>query len=101
MAYEIAIKSDQVLVTVKNTLNVKVADDLFMDLQGLIDAGERHIVVDMKNTEYIDSTGLGVFSELKHILDEKNGTIKAINVQDYCYEAFDSAHMVEEFLEEQ
>lgn len=100
MQYDVTIQDGQVLVTVNGSLNVKVADELSGDLHELIDRGERHFVVDLGKTEYIDSAGLGVFVETRERLDDVNGSIKVVNLTGYCREAFQAVRMIEDYCEE-
>lgn len=52
--------ADSVVVAVRGQVDVYTAHDLRDRLTGFVDAGERHLIVDLAGVEFLDSTGLGV-----------------------------------------
>src|SRR5918997_14013 len=53
-------EADSVVVAVRGQIDVYTAHHLRDTLTGFVDAGERHLIVDLGGVEFLDSTGLGV-----------------------------------------
>jgi len=52
--------ADRVVVAVGGQIDVYTAHIVRDRLTGFVDAGQRHIIVDLEGVDFLDSTGLGV-----------------------------------------
>lgn len=50
-------------------------------LETIIRGGAQKIVIDMKNVEQLDSSGIGVFINASKLMSPKNGEIAIFNIQ--------------------
>jgi anti-sigma B factor antagonist len=57
-------------------------------MQQMIDSGVTNLIVDMREVELVDSTGIGVLIGIQNNLKLKNGTLKLINVSDDIQKMF-------------
>jgi len=64
------------VVRIEGEVDLFSAPDLRTTLDNLIEAGTRHIVVDLATVEFLDSSGLGALvGALKHLRAIGSGTI--------------------------
>ena len=65
---DVSTRGDWSVVTVGGEIDVATAPRLREQLIALVNGGRHHIVVDLENVDFIDSTGLGVLiSGLKRV----------------------------------
>jgi anti-sigma B factor antagonist len=64
------------------------ARELRQRMQQMIDSGVTNLIVDMREVELVDSTGIGVLIGIQNNLKLKNGTLKLINVSDDIQKMF-------------
>jgi len=74
--HKISIQCDQVEVEVTGPIDVKQATQLRSDLFVLVNKGHKKFVIDLTQTEYMDSTGLGVFVSLRNRLEHCDGNVR-------------------------
>jgi anti-sigma B factor antagonist len=60
LSLETRQENDRTVVEVGGEIDVYTAPKLRECISGLVDAGERQIIVDLEQVEFMDSTGLGV-----------------------------------------
>ena len=72
-------KNDILIVSIKGRLDASTADQLRQKLRQAIEEGTLKIILDCKNLEYISSSGLRVFYEIMHTLEEKTGKLVVAN----------------------
>ena len=67
------------IVRVKGELDLSTAPALRTELKRLIAEGARHLLLDLKDVTFIDSSGLVVFIYVRRRLLQKEGTFALIN----------------------
>jgi anti-sigma B factor antagonist len=60
LSLETRQENDRTVVEVGGEIDVYTAPKLRECISGLVDAGQRQIIVDLEQVEFMDSTGLGV-----------------------------------------
>ncbi len=64
-------------------------DELRQELLGLINEGEKRIIIDLKATEMIDSSGIGLLISMKNsLVDAGGGEVEIINISNDIMELF-------------
>lgn len=76
------------VVEVKGWVEISTAPQLRDTAIRLIDEGHIHLVLDLSETEFIDSTGLGVVVGLLHRLRSRDGSLVIAGAQDRVLHAF-------------
>ncbi|MFG0276209.1 MAG: STAS domain-containing protein [Phycisphaerales bacterium] len=77
------------VVTVTNErITADAAAELFTLILELSNDGAKHFVLDLQNSTYLDSAGLGVLVRLLQQLDESGGRIALANVNPYVASLF-------------
>jgi anti-sigma B factor antagonist len=66
------------VVTVAGEVDLYSAPELKMHVLDAIDSGKNHIIVDLTNTTFIDSTTLGVLVGARKRLREHNGVLAVV-----------------------
>jgi anti-sigma B factor antagonist len=82
------MEDKSVLLTINGILNAHTAPDLKQKIEAMIDAGNRKLIVDMSEVEFVDSSGLAaIVSGLKktHALD---GSLVLVGVHPNVMEVF-------------
>ncbi len=69
------VQDERVIVTISGEVDVFTSPRLRDALQDLIGAGHVHLVVDLGNVEFMDSTGLGVLVGVFHRLQAVDGSM--------------------------
>ncbi|MCR2044489.1 STAS domain-containing protein [Anaerosalibacter massiliensis] len=69
------IGDDKIIISISGDLTVDRAISLRKDLLNYIAKGYNHIVADVTNLDFIDSTGLGVLVATNKIAHKKNGEV--------------------------
>ncbi len=77
---EISRQDDQVVITPQQDIVASVAADLRLMLKEQIDQGCRELVLDLRQVEMIDSTGIGLLIAAHNSLNKSGGKLKAINL---------------------
>lgn len=75
------IDKDVLIISADGGLNVQTAPQFVGELEGLIDAGLRKIIVDCSRLDYISSYGLGVLARLQAKLRNRGGDVKLAGVK--------------------
>lgn len=77
------------IVSLSGYLDAHTATDLEKTMQGLLNDGNRRIVVDFTNLEYISSAGLGVFMVFIESVRTDGGDIKLASMKERVFSVFD------------
>jgi len=79
------------VLSLSGRLDAYNATEVDKKLEPLIDAGQSHLVIDLKNLEYISSSGLRVFLSALKKVKKLEGDIKLCCMQPFIKEVFDIA----------
>ena len=74
------IENDVLVLAADGGLNAQTAEEFVRDIEKLVDAGVRKIIVDCSKLEYISSYGLGVLIRLHKRLKSHGGDVKVCSV---------------------
>ncbi len=69
-------------------VDIENSNDLWIFFKTLTDGGAKKIMVDMKNLEYIDSSGIGVIINTAKLLRPKKGDIVLVNISQSVKDIF-------------
>jgi anti-anti-sigma factor len=69
-------------------VDLENSNDLWIFFKTLADGGAKKFIVDMKNLEYIDSSGIGVIINTAKLIRPKKGDIVLINVSQSIRDIF-------------
>ena len=86
---ETAKRGDATILSLRGEIDVYTAPRLRQAIVDLIDAGERRIVVDMENVDFLDSTGLGVLVEGLKRAKGNDGDLSIVATHDKILKIFD------------
>ncbi len=75
------VDSDVLVLKADGGLNARTAESFVSDLEKLVDAGLRKIIVDCSGLSYISSYGLGVLVRLHGRLGRHGGNVKIASVK--------------------
>ena len=67
-------------IDLNRKLDLETANDYWIFFKTMIDGGGLKIIVDMKNLDYIDSSGIGILINSAKLLRKSRGDIVLINV---------------------
>ena len=88
MTFNVNYNDDNNLIAeLSGDLDINVVDDFRDDILNKID-GSKDIILDIKNLDYIDSTGLGVVMTIYKEAIEKGRTLKVKNAKRNIYKLF-------------
>lgn len=79
---------DQLTGTLKGRLDTVCAEQFGRDMQPLMDAAHRSILLDCTALEYISSSGLRLFLTLRKQVAAKGGKLTLSNLNDDVQEVF-------------
>ena len=80
--------ADSVVVAVRGQIDVSTAHHLRDRLTGFVDAGERHLIVDLDGVDFLDSTGLGVLVGGLKRVRESDGSLELVCNQERLLKIF-------------
>jgi anti-sigma B factor antagonist len=81
-------EGDRTVVVVGGEIDVYTAPKLREQLIDLVSAGNYHIVVDMENVEFLDSTGLGVLVGGLKRVRAHDGSLRLVCTQERILKIF-------------
>ena len=79
---------DHTVVSVAGEIDVYTAPQLREKLIDLVDAGDHRIVVDMREVEFLDSTGLGVLVGTLKRVNSAHGSLSLVCAQERILKIF-------------
>ena len=82
-----------VVIDVPNRLTIDTADELKKQLKNLVDDGIVQVVVNLAETDYMDSSGLGAIVSKIAVTRSKNGDVRLAAVQKYIDYLLDLTHL--------
>lgn len=97
MAFDIKYREESSLVAeIYGDLDINSVEDFKTNILSKID-GNKDLVLDLKNLDYIDSTGLGAFMVVYKNLSEKNRNVFVVNAKKNIYKLFKITELDEIF----
>ena len=81
------LEGEKLTVAISGRLDTTTAPELEEALKESMD-GISELVIDFTETEYISSAGLRVLLAFAQEMEERDGSIKAVNVSDFLHKAF-------------
>jgi len=82
-------KGNVKILHVSEKLDAKSSFTLEENLNGTIKAGEKYLAMDFEKLDYISSAGLRVLLSIAKNLNQKEGKVKLVNLQNPVKEVFD------------
>ena len=73
------------------------ADTVYRAVDEAVNAGERHILVDLENISWTDSSGLGVLMRVHDLLRRTGGSFKLIHVPTRIVRIFEVTKLITVF----
>jgi len=84
-------KGNALILALSGRLDTMTAKSLEEKILGVINAGERHLVVDCSLLDYVSSSGLRVLLMAAKRLHNANGKIVLCSLKDHVKQVFDLA----------
>lgn len=90
-------KEDYKLVEIKGDLDIYAEDEFrdFIELE--LENIDKNLVIDIKDLDYLDSTGLGLFMKIYKKVNEKGKSVKIINPKENILKLFKITDLTEVF----
>ena len=88
-------EGDLLTVCLKNRLDAMNSSDVQQALEPLLN-GIKHLRLDLSNLNYISSAGLRVLLFLRQELEEKNGDMELLHVNQIVMDVFDVTGLLED-----
>lgn len=90
-------KEDYKLVEIKGDLDIYAEDEFrdFIELE--LENIDKDLVIDIKDLDYLDSTGLGLFMKIYKNVNEKGKSVKIINPKENILKLFKITDLTEVF----
>ena len=82
-----------VVIEIPERLTTETADDLKLLFKELIAGEQYRIVLDLSNTRYMDSSGLGAIVSKISVLRSNSGDIKLACAQQYILDLLELTHI--------
>lgn len=86
---EQSIDAERHVLAVRGEIDLFTAPELKQVLAESIEAGRNHIVVDLTETTFLDSTALGVLIGAVKRLRSRNGALAIVNVDENIAKTFE------------
>jgi anti-sigma B factor antagonist len=84
-------RKSSVILELKGRLDTVSSDSLGSKIEGLIDRGERHLVLDFSELNYISSSGLRVLLRAAKRVKAVNGKLALVSLNDQNQAVFEIA----------
>lgn len=83
------LDNDMAVIEIDGEIDIYTSSDLKDALIQQIDSGTKHIIMDLENVTYIDSSGIGVFISTLATLKKLGGKICIIKITDSVKKVFE------------
>lgn len=90
------VENGCVVVKIKGSMYLHIADRVSDEIEEVITTGEKKIMVDLSETDYIDSSGLGVLVDAKKAMDAAGGEFQIIGLHEDIVPLFQQTRMDKE-----
>ena len=91
------IENNNLLVKIEGEVDVYTSIDLKKELSKYIEDGEKSIIIDLDQVNYMDSSGLGVLVAVLKELKKVGGDLKLINLPLSVKKIFDLTRLTKFF----
>lgn len=88
MKINIQRNGDEVVVALNGELDTVTTAQMGEELNRIIEMASNQLIIDCKDLEYISSSGLRFFMQLKRHSEQLNGTVTLKNLNDDVKEVF-------------
>ena len=88
MKINIQRNGDEVVVALNGELDTVTTAQMDEELNRIIEMASNQLIIDCKDLEYISSSGLRFFMQLKRHSEQQNGTVTLINMNQDVKEVF-------------
>jgi anti-anti-sigma factor len=88
MKINIQRNGDEVVVALNGELDTVTTAQMGEELNRIIEMASNQLIIDCKDLEYISSSGLRFFMQLKRHSEQQNGTVTLINMNQDVKEVF-------------
>lgn len=88
MKINIQRNGDEVVVALNGELDTVTTAQMGEELNRIIEMASNQLIIDCKDLEYISSSGLRFFMQLKRHSEQLNGTVTLINMNQDVKEVF-------------
>ncbi len=85
------------LIEVKGDLDIYSEDEFRSFIEKEIEGADKDMVIDIKDLDYLDSTGLGLFMKIYKIAKEKDKTVSIINPKENILKLFKITDLTDVF----
>jgi len=89
MRIEEMIRGEERVLVIKGQIDSSTSADLEKKLTDLLNAGEKQIILDFEDVDYISSAGLRVIVKAMKEIKQVEGKMCLCSVKDYIMEVFD------------
>lgn len=90
-------KEKFLLIEVKGDLDIYSEDEFRSFIEKEIEGAYKDMVIDIKDLDYLDSTGLGLFMKIYKIAKEKDKTVSIINPKENILKLFKITDLTDVF----
>ena len=90
-------KEKFLLVEVKGDLDIYAEDEFNSFIEREIEGKDRDILIDIKDLDYLDSTGLGLFMKIYKMAKEKDRSVSIINPKENILKLFKITDLTDVF----
>ena len=90
-------KEKFLLIEVKGDLDIYSEDEFRSFIEKEIEGADKDMVIDIKDLDYLDSTGLGLFMKIYKIAKEKDKTVSIINPKENILKLFKTTDLTDVF----
>lgn len=99
MEFKVFGKSDGkvFVVEVPERLEANISDKFRVDMNELVDGGNFQIVIDLKKTEFMDSSGLGALVSRIAVMRSNGGDVRLASVSPFVMNLLQVTHLDQVF----
>lgn len=91
------LKNDILKVSIEGEVDVYTSINLKKELNDLVKAGRKDLIIDLSNVKYMDSSGLGVLVALLKLLKSEQGSLKLVALPLKVRKIFDLTRLTKFF----
>lgn len=85
------------LVEIKGDLDIYAEDEFKSFIEREIENTDKDLVIDIKDLDYLDSTGLGLFMKIYKLAKEKDRSVSIINPKENILKLFKITDLIDVF----